>query len=56
LQQDERAIEDYNQAIKIDPNDGYAYYWRGQAHSQLGNSAQSAKDLAKAEELGYEPD
>ena len=56
LKQDERAIEDYNQAIKIDPNDGYAYYWRGQAHSQLGNSAQSAKDLAKAEELGYEPD
>jgi len=56
LKQDKRAIEDYDEAIKIDPNDGYAYYWRGQAHSQLGNSAQSTKDLAKAEELGYEPD
>ena len=56
LKQDKRAIEDYDEAIKIDPNDGYAHYWRGQAHSQLGNSAQSTKDLAKAEELGYEPD
>ena len=41
--------------ITLVPEDGEAYYWRGQAHSILGNSAQSAKDIEKSKELGYEP-
>ena len=32
----ERAIEDYDKAIELDPNDAQAYYNRGNSYGNLG--------------------
>ena len=46
------AIDDYTSAIKIDPNNGYAYYMRGQNHFFLGQEEKGCLDLSKAATLG----
>jgi tetratricopeptide (TPR) repeat protein len=43
----ERAIIDYNQAIKINPNDADVYYFRGNAHFDLGNYEAAIDDFKK---------
>ncbi len=51
LDQSEKAIEDYDKAIEIDPQYAEAYYNRGSAYDILGQSEQARQDYAKAEAL-----
>jgi Flp pilus assembly protein TadD len=55
LGQHERAIEDYDEAIRLDPKDAYAYNNRGLAYRNQGQQELADRDFAKAEELGYNP-
>ena len=55
LGQYERAIQDYDEAIRIDPLDAHAYYNRGFIYERPGKSTESELDIAKAKELGYDP-
>ena len=54
LTYNERAIEDYDVAIRLDPQDVNAYYNRGVSYQNLGLQAQADRDFAKAKELGVE--
>jgi serine/threonine protein kinase len=42
------AIEDYTQAIKINPNHASAYYYRGIAHGKLGDKQAAIADNTQA--------
>ena len=48
LGQYERAIQDYDKAIQLDPNEASAYYLRGVAYGQLGEHVEASADKAKA--------
>ena len=54
LKQDDyqKAIEQYDHAIRLDPEYANAYYNRGNAYGAMGKSAEAARDFAKAKELG----
>jgi len=45
------AIADYNEAIRLNPQDDDAYYNRGLAKSDLGNKQGALVDFRKALEL-----
>jgi tetratricopeptide (TPR) repeat protein len=51
----DRAIEDFDQAIRINPDDAMAvlvaYLGRGATKSTKGDFAEAAADLAKARQL-----
>jgi len=47
------AIQDFNKAIELDPNDAEAYGGRGLAKILLGQKDSGCLDLSKAGELGY---
>ena len=51
----ERAIQDFTEAIRLNPQDAEAYYVRGLIYGELGKSDEAARDFAKAKELGYDP-
>ena len=55
LKNGEKALDDAESVLKLNPNNGEAYMLRADAHKILGNTEQSAKDRAKAIELGYKP-
>ncbi len=42
------AIEDFNQALRIDPNDAQAYNNRGSAHFLLGDIKRAIEDFNQA--------
>ena len=46
------AITDYTKAIGLDPEDSYAYYFRGLAKDVLGYSNGACSDWEKSAELG----
>ena len=48
LEKYQRAIEDYDQAIRLDPNNALAYNNRGVAYRSLGKYAEADADKAKA--------
>jgi len=48
---DDRGIADYDQAIRLDPNDALSYNNRGQAHLSKGHREQAIADFRKALEL-----
>ena len=48
----ERAIEDYDKAIQLDPTLAEAYYNRGRAYAELGMLERARSDLDKADSLG----
>jgi tetratricopeptide (TPR) repeat protein len=48
-----KAISEYNQAIKSQPNFAAAYYNRGITYQQLGKSAKAQADFDKAKQLRY---
>jgi Flp pilus assembly protein TadD len=50
----ERAIQDYDEAIRINPENANAYYGRGLAYGELGKSVESERDIQKAKFLGYD--
>ena len=47
----DRAISDYTQAIKIDPNCALAYYNRGNSYKDKGDFDQAVRDYNKAIEI-----
>jgi tetratricopeptide (TPR) repeat protein len=48
----ERAIEDFDQAIKLDPNYAIAIYNRGLASQSLGRADEAARYFARAKQVG----
>jgi tetratricopeptide (TPR) repeat protein len=49
----DKAISDYTEAIRLNPNYAAAYHDRGLAYKQLGKNAQSQADFDKAKQLSY---
>jgi len=49
--QRDRAIQDYDQAIRLNPNYAEAYYNRGTILHALGQQVRAAADFAKARQL-----
>ena len=49
----EQAIADFNEVIRINPDDAETYYCRSIAYRETGDESKSEADLSKAEELGY---
>ena len=54
LGQYERAIQDFNEALRLDPQAPSVYRDRGLAYQSMGKSEEAERDLAKAKELGLE--
>jgi tetratricopeptide (TPR) repeat protein len=46
-----KAIDFYTRALKIDPNNDYAYSWRGAARCAVGHHESALEDLNRAIEL-----
>jgi tetratricopeptide (TPR) repeat protein len=44
----ERAIQDYDHAIKLDPNEATAFYYRGIAHGMRGETGPAIQDSTQA--------
>ena len=42
------AIEDYDQALRLDPDDALAYYNRGAAHDEIGEYRRAIEDYDQA--------
>ena len=53
LDQDERAIQDYDEAIRLNPEFATAYYNRGRAYKIIGKQIEAERDFATAKELGF---
>ena len=51
----EKAIEQYNEAIRLNPQDADTYHNRSVAYRLIGKSVEAERDFAKAKELGYDP-
>ena len=49
--QSQRAIEDYDKAIQLDPDDAWAYSGRGYAYRALGLHQRAIQDYDKAIQL-----
>jgi tetratricopeptide (TPR) repeat protein len=47
------VIQDYTAAIRIDPENAEAYYYRGKAKYELNMLNEACLDWSKAGELGY---
>jgi Tfp pilus assembly protein PilF len=52
--QHQRAIDDLDKAIRLDPQYEDAYYNRGIAYRNLGQQKIADRDFARAKELGVE--
>jgi len=52
--QHELAIQDYTEAIRLDPEYAKAYNNRGLTYQSLGQVEEAERDFAKAKELRYE--
>ena len=50
----EQAIQDLDEAIRLNPEDGRAYYNRGISYEEMGKTKEAERDFAKAKELGVE--
>ena len=48
----ERAIQEYDEAIRLERDHARAYYKRGLAYEALGKTIEAERDFAKAKELG----
>lgn len=48
LGQHQRAIENYDQAIRLDPNEAWFYFNRGFTYSDLGQNQQAIEDFNQA--------
>ena len=49
------AIEDLDEAIRLDSGYAVAYHNRGVAYQSLGMSKEAERSFQKAKELGYAP-
>ena len=52
--QPSKAIADFNEAIRFQPQFAQPYYLRGLAYQRKGDKDKAAEDLARAKELGYQ--
>jgi len=50
-----KIIQDYDEAILLNPQNALAFHIRGLTYETLGMSKEAEVDLAKAKELGYDP-
>ena len=50
-----KAIADYTEAIRIDPDDALTYDARGIAYEELGDKVKAEADFVKAKELDSMP-
>ncbi|MCH8331478.1 MAG: tetratricopeptide repeat protein, partial [Bacteroidetes bacterium] len=50
------SIDDYTEAIKLDPTINQAYYNRSGAHLALKDTSRALQDAIKAAELGFKVD
>jgi tetratricopeptide (TPR) repeat protein len=50
--QHEKAIADFTEAIRLEPDVPTAYAWRAQSYRTLGDKDSAAQDKQKAQELG----
>jgi len=48
----DKAIADFNEAIRLDPNNAQAYQNRGVAYEKKGEKAKAEEDFAQAKKLG----
>ena len=55
IDQYEQAIQDFDEAIRLDPQNAGAYHNRGAAYGRIGKSIEEERDFAKATEIGYGP-
>ena len=44
----EKAVEDYSQALQVDPNNSYAYYNRGITQDRSGDYEGAIEDFSQA--------
>jgi tetratricopeptide (TPR) repeat protein len=56
LNQLQKAIGDYTEAIRLDPDFAIAYQGRGKAYRAIGNLRAANADLKKAKQLGFRSD
>jgi len=49
--EDDRAIECFTEAIRLDPECARAYHFRGQIYSKTGEWAKAERDVAKARRI-----
>ena len=56
LSQPERAIQDYDEAIRLNPQDAlaHAYALHGLAYTHLGKGTEAQKDIERAVGLGFD--
>ncbi len=54
LRKYEKAIEDFNRIIKLEPENAVAWYNRGLAYKHLGKKARAKADMAKGRKLGFQ--
>ena len=54
LNRNSDALQEFNKALEISSNYGYALYNRGVAHYRLGDKILAERDMRKA--LEYEPE
>ena len=54
LEQHERALADYRQAIRLDPKNAGAYYSRGGSYEKRGYKKSARRDWRKAPRLGHQ--
>ena len=47
----DRAIADYTEALRIDPNHLTAYLYRARAYEEMGEDEKAEADLTRAREL-----
>jgi tetratricopeptide (TPR) repeat protein len=50
----QKALENFNQAIALNPNDAMAYYYRGDCNHRLGNTRAALQDFTSAIQLNFE--
>ena len=52
----DKAIDDFTEALRLNPEDADNYNNRGIANEDNGEQAKADADFAKARELGFEPE
>jgi Flp pilus assembly protein TadD len=50
----DKAIADYTEAIRLNPQCAEAHYGRGVAYEKKGEKAKAEADFAQAKKLGFE--